>query len=295
MKGAFRAIARRLQPDVNSDDETAEQGFKEANHAHALADPEVRPANDQALVCRPEETRRRYGSLATAAAASFALTASTVSLVVWWSEHAKAPQSVQAPAPGIENTSVMRNAETAHHGEAAQASPRGGARVGVLQGRRKGSSWVTYRNARFSFALKYPVDVFAVDTGPANDSVSTLVSRDGDAMLRIFAAENSAGTNLAQYRHSLIEKRYAGAVFDHTRQRKFWFVLSGTHGDKAFYERVTFSCDGRSIHGWQMVFPSSERTLYDLIADEVHRHYTHTSGPGARCGEVRPRPGSSGG
>ena len=159
--------------------------------------------------------------------------------------------------------------------------------------RRRGSSWTTYQNARFGFALKYPVDVFAFDTGPANDNVRTLVSHDGGAMLHIFAAENIAGTTLAKYRRSLIEKRYAGVVLDHTPQRKFWFVLSGTRGDKVFYERVTFSCDGRSIHGWQMIYPLSERTLYDLVADEVHRNYTHTIRPGARCGEARPRSSQS--
>jgi hypothetical protein len=47
------------------------------------------------------------------------------------------------------------------------------------------------------------------------------------------------------------------------------------------------------MHGWQMTFPSSERTLYDLVADEVHRHYTHASAPGVRCGEQRSRSSQS--
>jgi hypothetical protein len=54
-------------------------------------------------------------------------------------------------------------------------------------------------------------------------------------------------------------------------------VLSGARGDKVFYERVAFSCDGKSLHGWQMIYPLSERTFYDLVADEVHRNHTHTS------------------
>jgi curved DNA-binding protein CbpA len=282
VRTAFRTLARRFHPDVNAANPTAEQHFKEVNRAYeTLADPAARAAYDRALVCRQVETRRRVWTFAATASTTFALTTG-IALAVWWAQHASSPQPVQAQAPGIEKTSE------AHHGDGAKASPRSaGAVVAPPQGRR--ASWTTYRNARFGFALKYPADVFALDAGPASDNVRTLVTRDGEAVLRIFAAENAAGTTLASYRRALIEERYAGAVIDHARQRKSWFVLSGTHGDKAFYERVAISCDGRSMHGWQMVFPLSERTLYDLVVDEVHRNYSHPIRPGARCGDQRPR------
>ena len=244
-------------------------------------------SSGRALVCREEETQRRSWTLAATATATIVLAASTVSLAVWWSQHAGAPQSA---APGIENASDARAQRGTHRSEGVTASLHGGATPGALpQARRRGWSWTTYENGRFSFALKYPADVFVFDTGPPNDNVRTLVSHDGGAMLHIFAAENVAGTTLAKYRQSLIEQRYSDVVLDHTRLRKFWFVLSGTRGDAVFYERVTFSCDGRAIHGWQMIYPLNERTLYDLVADEVNRNYTHTSGPGTRCGEAKPR------
>src|SRR5262249_51915730 len=150
------------------------------------------------------------------------------------------------------------------------------------KGRSRGSGgWATYHNARFSFALRYPADVFAYDVG-SNENVRNFVSRDG-AMLHIFALDNVAGTTLTHYRRARIAARYAGAVFDNVSvsQRKFGFVLSGTQRGSAFYERVTFACDGRPIHGWQMIFPVSRRTLYDLVADEVDRTYT----PSAQCSE----------
>ncbi len=283
VKTAFRTLARRFHPDLNAGDQTAEQRFKEVNHAYeTLADPGARATYDRALVCRLESARRRSWTFAATATATFVVTASAVSVALWLSRHAGAPQPVQQQAAGIES------------GEEAKASPRDEATAGALpQARRRGWSWTTYQNVRFSFALKYPVDVFAFDTGPTNDNFRTIVSRDGEALLRIFAAENIAGTTLAKYRRSLIKERYAGAVLDQTPQHKFWFVLSGSHGDNAFYERVTFSCDGRSIHGWQMIYPLSERTLYDLVADEVHRNYMHAGRPGERCGEARPRSSQS--
>src|SRR5262245_11248330 len=104
VKSAFRSLARRFHPDVNGGDQSAEQRFKEVNHAYGiLADPGTRAAYDRALVCRREETRRRFLSLASIAVATFVLTAGTVSLAVWWSQYAGAPQLVQPPARGIES------------------------------------------------------------------------------------------------------------------------------------------------------------------------------------------------
>jgi len=60
--------------------------------------------------------------------------------------------------------------------------------------------------------------------------------RDAGAKLHIFAIDNGAGTTLTHYRRSRTEEHYAGAVFDRIPRRKFGFVLSGTQGDKAFYE-----------------------------------------------------------
>jgi hypothetical protein len=285
VKAAFRTLARRFHPDVNSGDQAAEQRFKEVQDAYeTLADPGARAAYDRALVCYQDKTRRRFWSLARTAVATFALT-STVSLAVWWSQHVS-PQSAP-PLSGIGSTPDRSAQHGTHGGEDAKAM-RSSATVGTLKpGRHKGAGWITYQNARFSFALKYPADVFAFDTGPGNDNVRTFLSRDGDAQLRIFARENADGTTLVNYRRSLIEERYASVELDHVPQHKFWFVLTGTRGDTVFYHRVIFSCDGKSMHGWEMIYPSSERTFYDLVVDEVQRNYAHTGRANARCGGGR--------
>ena len=281
VKVAFRMLARRFHPDVNAGDQTAEQRFKEVNQAYkTLVDPATRAAYDHALVCRRQGTRRRYWSLAVTASASFALTTSIVCLALWG--RTGALQLVQPWVRGLESTS----------GTPAQPAPprdegvkiQVGSTVGALaQIRRRGSGWTTYQNDRFNFALKYPADVFAVDAGMASDNVHTFQSIDGEALLRIFASENITGVTPTKYRRSLIEGRYAGVNLDHAPQRRFWFVLSGTRGDTVFYERVDFSCSTNAIHGWQMIYPSSERTLYDLVVDEIQRNYSHIGRGGTRC------------
>lgn len=148
------------------------------------------------------------------------------------------------------------------------------------------ANWTSYRNARFGFSLKYPGEVFAAaETLLADGSVRVLVSRDGRAMLQIAAASVPAAATIAKYRRALMQQRYGGATYDYAPQQSHWFVLSGTRGEEMFYERITFSCDGRSRHGWQLTYPLAERAFYDRIVEEMHRTYRHGNGPGARCGE----------
>jgi hypothetical protein len=197
----------------------------------------------------------------------------------------RGPEPAQASLPDAAGRGPIVAAQEAKRAGVEATGPTGDLAKPAAspRGRGKGAGWATYHNARFGFALKYPADVFADDAGASSENVRIFVSSDGGAMLHIFAVDNVAGTTLTRYRRARIEERYAGAVFDKVPvpQRKFGFVLSGTQGGSAFYERVTIACDGRSIHGWQMIFPVSRRTLYDLVADEVDRTYT----PSAQCGE----------
>src|SRR5262249_29168844 len=260
LKAAFRVLARQFHPDVNAGDHSAEQRFKEVNDAyHTLADPGTRAAYDRALVCRQDQARRRFWSLARTARVPFARTAG-VSLIAWWGHFAGAPKPPHSRAPDIDGA-AEKLAQQRKFGSEGALSGEGAAAAAAVPDRRKGANWTTYRyqNARFSFALKYPADVFSFEAEPGKDEVRSFLSRDGGALLRIFAADNAPHTSLAKYRRSLIEGRYAGVNLDSTPQRKFWFALSGTRGDRVFYERVIFSCDNRSMHGWQMVYPSSER------------------------------------
>ena len=144
--------------------------------------------------------------------------------------------------------------------------------------------WVSYHNAAFGFALQYPGDVFVLDPSQS-DGGRSFLSRDGRARLVISAAVNTSGITVAKHRQSLVEAHYKGATFDYAPQRRTWFVLSGTVGDKIFYQRVTFACDRRAFHGWKLVYPVAERTFYDGIVEAVHRRYRHGNGAGGRCEE----------
>lgn len=282
VKAAFRQLARRFHPDVNDGNAGAEQRFKEVSRAYeTLADPNARAAYDRALVCRATEVRQRRWGFAATAGVSFAVSTTIIGLTLWW---LRAPGPEPARVPDAAERVRLASAQ-----DLLQASSDTRMMTAWLptatspEVRARGSGWVSHHNAAFKFSLKYPADVFAHDVG-SDETMRTFVSRDGAAVLNVFTTNNVSGASLARYRRARMEEHYAGAVFEKSPQRKYGFVLSGTQGDRVFYERVTFSCDGLAIHGWQMLFPVSQRTVYDLVADEVSRTYTHRTRPGARCG-----------
>jgi hypothetical protein len=153
-------------------------------------------------------------------------------------------------------------------------------------------AWTGIRNARFGFSLDYPSDVFVADPGQTDEGAA-FRSRDGRARLVVSAGVNSKGTTLTTHRRSLMEGPYGNALLDYTPRRRYWYVLSGTLGEEMLYERVTFSCDGRTVHSWKLAYPLSERAFYDRIVEDMHRRYKHSNGAGARCGESGQQPSHS--
>jgi curved DNA-binding protein CbpA len=152
----------------------------------------------------------------------------------------------------------------------------------------KPRTWAVYRNARAGFTLKYPADVFVLGENEVDPDDRLLTSKDGRALLRISVVPNEPRQTVAEYRRSLMAERYADATFDYTPRRDNWFVLSGSVGGEMFYQRITFSCDQRSIQGWLLVYPIAERPLFDAIVEEMHRSYRYGSDPSRSCGEPGP-------
>jgi curved DNA-binding protein CbpA len=273
IKAAYRTLARQLHPDVNAGDEASAQRLADVNRAYeTLGNAEARAGYDRDLALQRAERRRRHAIFAATTAATFAVTIAAVSFAVRRHLDAAAPRAVSAQAP-------------------AKVAPQPRLAEPAVPPGKQGVNWTTYRNAGYGFALRYPAGVFAFDVGQSSDNVRTFVSRDGRAMLRIHASENTRGMSLAAVRRVLMRKRYAGASFERAPKGDHWFALSGTRGDNVFVERVTFSCDRKSMHGWQMTYPSKERATYDKLARLVLRNYPHGNGPGAGCDAPQARRG----
>ena len=42
-----------------------------------------------------------------------------------------------------------------------------------------------------------------------------------------------------------------------------WFVLSGEGDGKVFYEKVMFSCSGRLINSFAMIYPANKQDVFN--------------------------------
>jgi hypothetical protein len=143
--------------------------------------------------------------------------------------------------------------------------------------------WATLHNERHGFLIAYPVDVFEQRGEPRTDEGRVLVSRDGKAQLLVGAFANEDATSLEAYRDYLLHENYAGAHIDYAPIKGKWFVLSGTLGDREFYERVSFTCGGRLINSWAMVYPKAERRFYNRVVEAVAQSYTPGAGRSGDC------------
>ena len=139
----------------------------------------------------------------------------------------------------------------------------------------------TYRNERHGFSLSYPAGAFAPQPLPASGDGRVFLSPDGSARLLAGALANAEGINLRDYRALVLQRSYQGAAIDYAPVTSTWFVLSGIRDGTMFYERVTFTCGGRLINSWAMLYPVTERRIYDRIIEQIARSYR----PGeASCG-----------
>lgn len=136
-----------------------------------------------------------------------------------------------------------------------------------------GARTADYRNPRYGFHLTFPADVFVEDAAQTTDSGRMFVSGDGRARLLAGALENTDGFSVATYRDFVLHNSYPGSKLDYAPLRRSWFVLSGVRDAYMFYERVTFTCAGRIINSWAMVYPVAERRRYDPIVEQVARSY----------------------
>lgn len=130
----------------------------------------------------------------------------------------------------------------------------------------------TYTNKRFGFTLSYPTARFKPQE-PLSEEGRLWVSHDGNARLLAGALPNADRMNLKDYREFVLKESYPGAAIDYAPVRDSWFVLSGTRDGTIFYERVTFTCGGKLINSWAIIYPAAERVAYDRVVEQVARSY----------------------
>lgn len=145
------------------------------------------------------------------------------------------------------------------------------------------TDWGTVQSERFGFSIAYPRQVFEPDSSGAKEEGQVLVSSDGKARLIVGTFLNEENVTLADYRTQLLEDNYTGASLDYSPVKDKWFIISGTREGMHFYERVSFTCGGRLINSWAMLYPASDKRFYDRVVEAIARTYTPGAGRSGNC------------
>jgi hypothetical protein len=149
--------------------------------------------------------------------------------------------------------------------------------------RSKLKNWETIQSERHGFMIAYPGSMFSVKNDVPNDDGLVLVSRDGGARLIIGTFANETSATLAEYREQLLTENYNGADLDYAPVKNNWFIVSGTRSEMHFYERVSLTCGGRLINSWALLYPVSERHIYDRVVEAIAPTYSPGAGRSGQC------------
>ena len=140
--------------------------------------------------------------------------------------------------------------------------------LGAQEGTSPGG-WQSYRNERFGLSLSYPGEVFQIErTSEAGDGV-VFRARGTDARMLVGALPNRDRHTVATYQDLVARKSYAAYQIHYRPRGNTWFVLSGEGDGKIFYEKVVFSCGGRLINSFALIYPAADRQTFDPIVERV--------------------------
>jgi hypothetical protein len=145
--------------------------------------------------------------------------------------------------------------------------------------------WVPYVNARFGFSLRYPANLFEPERRSEAGDGQVFAGIRGRGRLLVGALENSDGQTVGSYMNMLRQESYAEYKVDYAPRGATWFVLSGQNDRDVFYEKVIFSCSGRIINSFALIYPIESKREFDPIVEGIEKTFR----PGQDCGRYATR------
>ena len=141
------------------------------------------------------------------------------------------------------------------------------------------TGWVEHRNDKYGFSLEYPGDIFKLERTTETGDGHAFVSEDGKARLLVGALKNTSGFTTASYQNHIAQQSYGKFKVSYRPIGKCWFALSGEGNDQIFYEKVIFSCSGRMITSFAMIYALERRDEFDPLVERIEESFR----AGASC------------
>ncbi len=140
-------------------------------------------------------------------------------------------------------------------------------------------AWSSYRNERFGFTFRYPATTFVSERVSEGGDGEVFVARGSEARLLVGALSNADRQSPASYQDYIARTSYGDYAIGYRRLGSTWFVLSGEGNGKTFYEKVMFSCGGRIINSFALIYPTDQARVFDRIVEGIEASFR----PGHIC------------
>jgi len=129
--------------------------------------------------------------------------------------------------------------------------------------------WATYSNPRFGTTADYPASLFTrYAPPPENGDGQTFRTADGRAQLSIYGAYNVGHDTPQSYLDKYLDIQ--GTVVALKRATARYYVVSGTRGDKIFYERCNFPPRHEDVVDCLTItYPAADKTAWDAVVARV--------------------------
>ena len=146
-----------------------------------------------------------------------------------------------------------------------------------------------YRNRHFGYRLHFPAQLFQKKTPSENGDGASFATADNRATVKIFGAFNDDGMSINEYRSTILKNFSGYENIDYGPVRRTWFVLSGTRGERIYYQKVIFSCGGKVVNILAINYPKAEKKPFDPIVEGLEKSFRPASGDDCPRAEPRPR------
>ena len=126
--------------------------------------------------------------------------------------------------------------------------------------------WQTFEVPEFGTRVEYPARIFTA-VGEAEKGVGRrFESKDGRAILSVYARENEDNDTPASYLRKNLRQR----TLDYERVTRSFFAISSERDGIIYYSRCNFSRPARgSLHCFDLVYPQAEKRAWDSVVTRI--------------------------
>ena len=128
----------------------------------------------------------------------------------------------------------------------------------------------TYANARFGTRATYPAGMFGNRREADNGDGVTLSARDG-ATLAIYGGYNLEGQAPRDYLAARVREERGNVSYRHVGRD--FAVMSGTRGDRIFYQRFSFDARRDIVHSYRLEYPRTLQRRYGPVVQRIAIRY----------------------